>query len=229
MKISQILNEALSTDTALARLPVIARELNNVVLVFAHDINEAVEWNDPGALLPAVGKIANWVHTNYKSSKRVDSNQNIESLMQELSKNPKFKEIAERCLSSLKFNMERDKKQSALQQFDTILGCIKSIMDKAGIKHAIDSTIGTYRDTWADYRKLRAVKMSDRGIDVARTPVRPAATKDIAPSQRAQVETVVNHILSTLSSQHAAAIRAAISKSDNKLAALKKEMDALGL
>ena len=229
MKISQIITEVLSHDMALVKLPIVAREMGNVVSDFTREVDDAVQWNDPGQLLPAVGKIANWVTTNYKSSKSRPGGENLESLLQLLSHHPKYRDIATKCLSEITFNMDRELKQSALAQFSIILSAIIRILDSAKIKNNLVAVLHQYQGTLGKYKELRKVKMADRGIDTRPAPAKSAKQLDISSSQRAQAETVVNHILSSLPPKIASEIRAAISKSDNKLQALKLEMDKRGI
>ena len=227
MRILEILKESLTVDSALDRLPVLAREMETIVDTFGNNSEQSNDQGGPS--LPARSQLARWVNTNYLSSKKVaPGGNNIQSLMSVLRKEPKFRALADRCLDDTKVIMSREGKQPAAEQFGIMLNSVIGILKASGkgdysrIMHKFEAALSGIETT-------QSAKKNVSGIESYPKNKKPEKKPDVNASQRSQVEQVVNHILSTLPKDVAAKLRIAVSKSDNKLQALKAEMNKLGV
>lgn len=227
MRILEILKESLTVDSALDRLPVLAREMDTIVDTFSDNINQSSGQGE--ALLPVRSQMARWVNTNYLSSKKVaPGGNNVQSLMSVLRQDPRFRKLADKCLDDTKVLMSREGKQPAVQQFGIMLNAVIDILKASGkgdyskIKQKFEAALN-------NIETAQSTKKAVSGIERPFQNKKPEKKPDINASQRSQVEQVVNDILSTLPKDVAAKLRGAISKSDNKLQALKAEMDKLGV
>lgn len=207
------LAEVMSFDMAKVSAILGARNL----LVTINKSRDYFESDAPKLLVPSY--LSRWFQQNYSSS-RIKRNQglNIQTTLEYLTNSPKMKDLKSQFL---KLNMDREKK-------DTTLGYIRSLCNLyAKVLDRIDpgATLGNELVSAIEslITDLSNLDKEEKVAPVPKVKEKPSVENE----QRARIEEIVNDILSGLNRDDAARIRQSISKSDNKLVALKAELDKM--
>lgn len=231
MKIVEILQESLNTDSAIQTLKVSLDALSQNLKTSIASLQDALEWNDPGQTLPAIRPVINWLNDNYYSG-RGKSGYNIESALSTLKHDPKYRKLAKFATDNIVTMATRENKVSTITQIYGLVTAICQILQQSNSARNIDScnhVTKSLNEFIRLYKELKSIPMKDRGVEpnsrYTATNVAPMnQPKVVKSSQNAQVDKIINDVLSTLDKQTAHEIRNAISKSDNKLQALQHEM-----
>lgn len=247
--LEELLTEAVNHQMAADTIFAASKSLSIAFRQAIENLQEALEWNDPGQMLPSVAPVTKWLNANYHTSKRGTGGYGVQSSLSKLSETKAFRELAAEAMASVKENADRNapNRISKSKQVMGLAHGMAGILRKLPSTHLGDgSNAKMYERVATDLvarsnkyhqllSQLSKIKMSDRGIDPKADEKAAAVTrekkeqKQSRGSQAQQAEQLVSQVLSTLPKDQAAQIRPIVMKADNKLLALQDEMKKRGL
>lgn len=223
-------------NTAGRSLVVAAKEANE-------KLKDALEWNDPGQMLPSIAPMTTWFRNNYRTNRK-DGGYGVESALKQLQGSKAFKQEVAQAFQEIDDNAIRgNQKVSKNKQLVGLGMAIADMIEKMPSTHLgnkadargyqitskeLRRELATFT---ANVRRLASIKMGDRGIDKSAAKEKQVAKqkKSERGSQAQQAEQLVNSVLASLPKDVAGEIRQTVQRSGNPLAALQAEMSKRGL
>lgn len=220
------LNRLFENTAEAEEFNVAARSLLSTLKGTASGLKDALEWRDRTRVMPVMRELYNWFRFNYESS----GGYNLQSRMNGLKQNPKYKDIVQQILSVPSMPNGSESKIGAEGKVLILAGVLSKLVNKMYNNSQLGSELNNAASNVAGLLKqLRSIKWDDIGVDKARDFEVANKKPNVVSQQNQQVEQIINSVLGGLSPDVAGEIRRAIAKSDNKLGALQQEMKKRGL
>ena len=239
----ELLAESISHQMASDTINSAGRSL----VVATKDANEklkdALEWNDPGQMLPSIAPVTKWFRDNYRTNRK-DGGYGVESALTQLKDTKAFKPLVARAFSMIDDNAIRgNQKVSKNKQLIGLGLAMADMIEKLPSTHLGNKADSRgYQITSKELRRelqtfqsnvsrLARIKMRDRGIDKSAADEQKVAKqkKNARGDQAQQAEQLVNSVLASLPKDVAGEIRQLVQRSGNPLATLQSELSARGL
>lgn len=189
-------------------LTLAARDLRTLVLRLHQDADEAIAWNDPTRVLPIITPLSNWIHANYNAK----TGWKIEAALRD---EKTLHSAAGEALERIKFNINREDKQSCLDQLTILASSLEQI---TGVE--LTGSVETLR---GKIKHLKKIKLKNAGIDTREK------ISAVGGTQRAQADAIAEELLGRLEKKLAGKLRQRIARADNRLRALSMELSGLGI
>lgn len=185
------------------------------------EADEALKWNDSSKVMPMMRPIYTWFNENYTSTNGYSLRIRLHSLAKT---NKKYEQVIKQILDVPELPRDSNDRVGIESRFFTLVQVLSELTNRFfNDAQLASSAVGVITSLREKLRKLRSIRHDDIGVDTRRIDSEPKKP-NIVSQQNSQVETLVNQVLSGLSPKDAGEIRQAIAKTDNKIAALQREL-----